>query len=148
MAGKLPQTSSSRLGEERGSMLLTGARRGAHSSCNPIRSLLHANSGEPLDTDALAELNAAAGDVHLRVRFDAHGDAELVPDERGVTGALAQILAVTYTAMADDTWSRLKVRRARHAGGRRCCYTLWSGLAAVLPHVPRESREPRAALPG
>jgi predicted RNA-binding Zn ribbon-like protein len=76
-----------------------------------IRSLLHANSGGPLDRAAVASLNAAAEQAHLRVRFGDDGNAQLVPDERGVPGALAQILALTYTAMADDTWSRLKVCR-------------------------------------
>jgi predicted RNA-binding Zn ribbon-like protein len=76
-----------------------------------IRSLLQSNSGAPLDQSALASLNASAEDAHLRVRFDAGGGAQLVPDESGVPGALAQILALTYTAMADDTWSRLKVCR-------------------------------------
>ena len=76
-----------------------------------IRSLLHANSGEPFDTEAVASLNAAADQAHLRVRFGDDGNARLVPDEHGVPGALAQILALTYTAMADDTWSRLKVCR-------------------------------------
>ena len=76
-----------------------------------IRSLLHANSGQPLDESALASLNAAAEHAQLRVRFTGGGSAELVPDEHGVPGALAQILALAYTAMADDTWSRLKVCR-------------------------------------
>jgi predicted RNA-binding Zn ribbon-like protein len=77
-----------------------------------IRSLLHANSGAPLDQSAVATLNASADDAHLHVRFTADGSAELVPDKHGVPGALAQILALTYTAMADDTWSRLKVCRS------------------------------------
>jgi predicted RNA-binding Zn ribbon-like protein len=76
-----------------------------------IRSLLHGNSGEPLDKAAVATLNASADDAHLRVHFSHDGGAELVPDEHGVPGALALILGLTYTAMADDTWSRLKVCR-------------------------------------
>jgi predicted RNA-binding Zn ribbon-like protein len=76
-----------------------------------IRSLLHANSGEPLDREAVASLNASAERAHLRVRFADDGSAQLVPDEHGVPGALAEILGLTYTAMADDTWSRLKVCR-------------------------------------
>jgi predicted RNA-binding Zn ribbon-like protein len=76
-----------------------------------IRSLLHTNNGEPLDRAAVAGLNATAEQAHLRVRFGEDGSAELVPDEHGVPGALALILGLTYTAMADDTWSRLKVCR-------------------------------------
>jgi predicted RNA-binding Zn ribbon-like protein len=76
-----------------------------------IRSLLHANSGEPLDATAVAKLNRSAEHAHLHVRFANQGGAELVPDEHGVPGALGLILGLTYTAMADDTWSRLKVCR-------------------------------------
>ena len=76
-----------------------------------IRSLLHANSGEPLDRTAVAQLNESAEQARLHVNFTDDGKAELVPDEHGVPGALALILGLTYTAMADDTWSRLKVCR-------------------------------------
>jgi predicted RNA-binding Zn ribbon-like protein len=76
-----------------------------------IRSLLWVNSGESLDTNALAQLNESAAEAHLRVHFTGDGAAELVPEEEGVPGALALLLGLTYTAMADDTWSRLKVCR-------------------------------------
>jgi predicted RNA-binding Zn ribbon-like protein len=76
-----------------------------------IRSLLLANNGAPLDKDAVKKLNAAASDAQLRVRFTGDGRSELVPDEAGVPGALAHILGLTYTAMADDTWPRLKACR-------------------------------------
>jgi predicted RNA-binding Zn ribbon-like protein len=76
-----------------------------------LRSLLLANNGEPLDPDSVATLNRAADESHLRVLFGADGSADLVPDESGVTGALSRMLAVAYTAMADDTWQRLKACR-------------------------------------
>jgi predicted RNA-binding Zn ribbon-like protein len=76
-----------------------------------IRSLLLANNGAPLDKDAVKRLNAAASDAQLRVRFTGDGRSELVPDDAGVPGALARILGLTYTAMADDTWPRLKACR-------------------------------------
>jgi predicted RNA-binding Zn ribbon-like protein len=76
-----------------------------------IRSLLWANSGEPLDKSALAKLNETAAGAQLRVRFADDGGSELVPEAGGVPGALGLILGLTYTAMADDTWSRLKVCR-------------------------------------
>jgi predicted RNA-binding Zn ribbon-like protein len=34
-----------------------------------------------------------------------------VPDEADVPGALSRILAVVYTAMADESWHRLKACR-------------------------------------
>jgi predicted RNA-binding Zn ribbon-like protein len=76
-----------------------------------IRSLLWANNGEPVDKAAVAKLNASAAGAHLRVQFADDGGSELVPDESGAPGALGLILGLTYTAMADDTWSRLKVCR-------------------------------------
>ena len=76
-----------------------------------IRSLLMTNNGAPLDKAAVTKLNAAASDAQLRVRFADDGRSELIPDEDGVPGALARILGVTYTAMADDTWPRLKACR-------------------------------------
>lgn len=76
-----------------------------------IRSLLLANNGAPLDRGAVKRLNAAASDAQLRVRFTGDGRSELVPDDAGVPGALARILGLTYTAMADDTWPRLKACR-------------------------------------
>ena len=76
-----------------------------------LRKLLLANNGVPLEDDAVPTLNGAAADARLRVRFDEHGHTQLVPDERGVPGALARILGVAYTAMADETWDRLKACR-------------------------------------
>src|SRR5919108_4228512 len=76
-----------------------------------VRKLLLANNGAPLDPDAVATLNAAADESHLRVVFSPNGVADLVPDQSDVPGALARILAVAYTAMADESWPRLKACR-------------------------------------
>ena len=83
----------------------------AHHVREALRHLLLANNGEPLDPDAVATLNTAADQSHLRVEFSPDGHAELVPDAAGVPGALARILAISYTAMHDDTWQRLKACR-------------------------------------
>jgi predicted RNA-binding Zn ribbon-like protein len=76
-----------------------------------IRSLLLANNGEPLDAGAVTTLNRAADESRLRVAFSPGGRAELVPDQPDVPGALSRILAVAYTAMADESWERLKACR-------------------------------------
>jgi predicted RNA-binding Zn ribbon-like protein len=76
-----------------------------------LRSLLLANNGAPLDAGAVTTLNDAADESRLRVSFSAGGGAELVPDQPDVPGALSRILAVTYTAMADESWERLKACR-------------------------------------
>ncbi len=76
-----------------------------------LRSLLLANNGAALDPAAVATLNHAADESHLRVAFSPRGAAELVPDQADVPGALSRILAVAYTAMADESWERLKACR-------------------------------------
>ncbi|HEY7630330.1 MAG TPA: CGNR zinc finger domain-containing protein [Thermoleophilaceae bacterium] len=77
-----------------------------------LRALLLANNGEKLDKGAVATLNVAADESRLRVSFAPGGDtAELVPDKPDVPGALSRILAVVYTAMADESWHRLKACR-------------------------------------
>jgi len=76
-----------------------------------IRKLLLANNGAPLETDAVTALNSAADESRLRVSFDPRGGADLVPDQNDVPGALSRILAVAYTAMADESWERLKACR-------------------------------------
>ena len=76
-----------------------------------LRELLLANNGAQLDEDAVAVLNSAADESRLRVSFDPRGGANLVPDQNDVPGALSRILAVAYTAMADESWERLKACR-------------------------------------
>ena len=76
-----------------------------------LRSLLLANNGAPVDPGAVSTLNAAAERSHLRVSFSPDGRAQLVPDDPDVPGALSRILAVAYTAMADESWERLKACR-------------------------------------
>src|SRR5690349_7835969 len=73
----------------------------AHDLRDTIRELALANNGVPTD----ASLEAT-----LVVRIDAEA-AELEPLSRDVDGALAQLVGVVYTAMADGTWPRLKACR-------------------------------------
>ncbi len=68
---------------------------------------------ERLRALALANNDAGAGaalDAELVVRVDARGGA-LVPAVRDVDGALADLVGIVYTAMADGTWPRLKACR-------------------------------------
>src|SRR5438445_9336357 len=46
-------------------------------------------------------------EAKLVVRIDGR-NAVLVPARRNVDGALADLVGIVYTAMADGTWSRLK----------------------------------------
>jgi predicted RNA-binding Zn ribbon-like protein len=73
-----------------------------------IRALLLAQNGEPLDTAAVARLDRAAGRAGVRVRFQPGSAPELSPDATGVDGAIARLLAIVATSVADGTWERLK----------------------------------------
>lgn len=75
-----------------------------------LRALLLTNNGLPLDTDAVRILNQIAKEALLAVQF--HEDsAKLEPRTKGVKAALAQLLGIVYTAMAEGSWSRLKACR-------------------------------------
>jgi predicted RNA-binding Zn ribbon-like protein len=74
-----------------------------------LRALLRANHGDPLDTDAVATVDAAARRARLEVRFDPTGAASTAPGAGGVDGALGAILARVAEAQRDGTWPRLKV---------------------------------------
>jgi predicted RNA-binding Zn ribbon-like protein len=77
-----------------------------------LRALLETNNGAPVDSQAIAVLNRAGDDAKLQARFDAEGRARLEPATTGIEGALGRLLAIVYTAMADDTWNRLKACRS------------------------------------
>ena len=55
-------------------------------------------------------LEEAAARGRLVIRFDA-GESRLEPAAQSVDGALADLVGIVYTAMADGTWSRLKACR-------------------------------------
>src|SRR3954451_2636893 len=80
----------------------------AHELREPLRKLLLANNGDPLDPAAVDAINAAASRAELQVRFDAAGDGRLEPVRTGMDGAIGRLLGIVYHAMADGTWSRLK----------------------------------------
>ena len=72
-----------------------------------LRDLAGANAGEDVPESSIAVLNKASAPLVVKV-----GDgAALVPERRGVDGAVAALLAAVYTAQVDGTWSRLKTCR-------------------------------------
>jgi predicted RNA-binding Zn ribbon-like protein len=75
-----------------------------------LRRLALANNGGAADPRAAAVLEEAAERGQLVIRFDA-GEARLEPASRSVDGALADLVGIVHTAMADGTWSRLKACR-------------------------------------
>lgn len=78
-----------------------------------LRAVLRANSGAAPDPAAAALVNRAAERAPLRLRLDPNGGARLEEaagtGRRGVEAALGRILAAAYTAMAEGSWTRLKV---------------------------------------
>ena len=73
-----------------------------------LRELLFANNGQRPHGDPAATLNRAALAAELTADF-ASGD--LTPRTSGASGVLGHVLGVTFKAMADGTWSRLKACR-------------------------------------
>ena len=81
----------------------------AHAVREALRSLALANNGggQP-DPGELELLEQAAAAGRLVVTFDGSGLARLEAAAAGVDGALAELVGIVYTAMADGTWARLK----------------------------------------
>lgn len=117
-----------------------------------LRSLALANNGGPRDPHATRVLETAAARGRLVVRFE--DDAtRLVPAERSLDGALADLVGIVHTAMADGTWPRLKACR------RDACHWLfydrsrnrsavWCRMAVCGNRVKTKAyRERRAARP-
>jgi len=73
----------------------------AHDLRDRLRALALANNG--VRTDVALE-------TQLTVRVAAR-HASLDPDRRDVDGALAELVGIVYTAVADGTWTRLKACR-------------------------------------
>ena len=73
-----------------------------------LRAVLRANNGAPVDSEAVATLDAAARAAELTVRWDESGRAELAPARAGLDGAFGTLLAIAYRARVDGTWDRLK----------------------------------------
>jgi predicted RNA-binding Zn ribbon-like protein len=95
---------------ERGVRTSTADLRRALEVREALRSLALANNGGAADPRAAAVLEDAAVRGRLVIRFDA-GEARLEPASRTVDGALAELVGIVQTAMADGTWPRLKACR-------------------------------------
>ncbi|TDD69427.1 zf-CGNR multi-domain protein [Jiangella aurantiaca] len=75
-----------------------------------LREALAANhGGDPIPSGAVAVLNAAAARARLTATLTARDGWRPRPSAGGVDGAIGGLLALVGDAMADRTWSRLKV---------------------------------------
>jgi predicted RNA-binding Zn ribbon-like protein len=75
-----------------------------------LREVAGANAGAAVSKAAVETLNRLDRAV-VRVEFDAQGGANLRAASPGVHGALATLLGQVFQAVADGSWSRLKVCR-------------------------------------
>jgi predicted RNA-binding Zn ribbon-like protein len=73
----------------------------AHGLRESLRALALANNGVPTDVELQAEVTVVVEE----------GVGRLEPARRDVGGALAELVGIVYTAMADGTWTRLKACR-------------------------------------
>src|SRR6195256_5812184 len=74
-----------------------------------VRGGIGATSSFPLYPVDIATLNGAAAASGLRMRFGADGKPRLEPAVSGVVGAMGRIVATLYSAMEDESWTRLKL---------------------------------------
>jgi predicted RNA-binding Zn ribbon-like protein len=98
------------LGLQRGVRIGTADLRRALDVREALRSLALENNGGAADPHAVDVLEEAAARGRLVIRFDA-GESRLEPAAHSVDGALADLVGIVHTAMADGTWSRLKACR-------------------------------------
>jgi predicted RNA-binding Zn ribbon-like protein len=98
------------LGLERGVRIGTADLRRALEVREALRSLALVNNGGVADPHSADVLEEATARGRLVIRFDA-GESRLEPAAHNVDGALADLVGIVHTAMADGTWSRLKACR-------------------------------------
>src|SRR5215813_8330448 len=68
----------------------------AHTLREALRTLLRANNGGPVATDAVAEVNDAARRGGLELALDEDGRVTVAVRGRGADAALARIVAVAF----------------------------------------------------
>jgi predicted RNA-binding Zn ribbon-like protein len=73
-----------------------------------IRELLYANNLQPVEGDPWTELRRAADAAELSIDF---ARPALVARATGIDGVVGNVLAASFTAIADGTWRRLKACR-------------------------------------
>jgi predicted RNA-binding Zn ribbon-like protein len=74
-----------------------------------LRDALIAVIERPDDQSAWAEIDAIASRARLRLRFTAPGESELTTAASGVQAIVYQTIAILHNALADGTWSRLRL---------------------------------------
>lgn len=98
-----------------------------------LRDLLQANNGGEASSKSVTTVNEAARTARIGVELDPAGQVRLMTPARGADAALGAIVAVSFSAMLDGSWSRLKACRnchwifhdfSRNRSARWCSMTL------------------------
>ena len=117
-----------------------------------LRTLAAANNGQPLDGTTLATLNDLAASIPLQVHFAERANASLRPRGSGAAGALGTLLALTFEAMRDGTFARLKrchgdgcphtfYDASRNRTGTWCAMSVCGNRTKVRSYQARRRRE-------
>ncbi len=113
-----------------------------------LRALAAAGGDQRHETAALRRLDQPAVGTRVEVRFGDAGPHFVPVPGAGIAGALGGLLAITAQAMADGSWSRLKVCPGHHCGwafydtsrnrtGRWCSMSVCGGRAKARRHYRR-----------
>jgi predicted RNA-binding Zn ribbon-like protein len=94
-----------------GTVATEGDFRRAIALRESLRQLLRRSDAEASTAEALTTIRALASHLLLKVQLISGAEARLEPESQGVDGFLARVLAEVYTAMANGTWTRLKICR-------------------------------------
>jgi predicted RNA-binding Zn ribbon-like protein len=94
--------------EERGVSADDAELARARTVREAIRELLYANNLRPIEGRPWESLRQAADVAQLSIDF---AGPALVARAKGVDGVIGDVLAASYTAMADGSWRRLKACR-------------------------------------
>jgi predicted RNA-binding Zn ribbon-like protein len=97
------------LGDERDVTATEADLRRAVELREALRAHLLSHHDQPLPDSAAHALDAASRRARLTVRFTGPDETGLEPEARGVDGGLGRLLAIVAAAIADGSWTRLKV---------------------------------------
>jgi predicted RNA-binding Zn ribbon-like protein len=73
-----------------------------------LRTMLLANAGFPLDSEATKTFDRAVASVRLRVQIDHTNRLALLPAADGLDHAIGILLSTVIAAQENGTWDRLK----------------------------------------
>lgn len=100
-----------------GTALDAGAFVRARALRRVLRALASRNAhGSTSDDNLRAELTTLAAELPFRLELGERGDLRLAPADRGVNGALAEILSRVFEAQTSGEWRRLKSCPGPHCG--------------------------------